>query len=140
MPNADDGVAGVTQDAVPVGGDFTYRFIADQAGTYWYHSHQVADPQVRGGLLGGLIVKPRRDRPTPHDVLAVAHTYGGTRTINGKVGDLAVPARAGDTVRVRVVNTDNQPMPIWTDAPYRVLAVDGTAVHDPGWSSGRVWC
>ena len=29
VPNAEDGVAGVTQDAVPVGGEFTYRFVAD---------------------------------------------------------------------------------------------------------------
>jgi FtsP/CotA-like multicopper oxidase with cupredoxin domain len=27
VPNAMDGVAGVTQDAVPVGGEFTYRFV-----------------------------------------------------------------------------------------------------------------
>ncbi|HEY6810941.1 MAG TPA: multicopper oxidase domain-containing protein, partial [Propionibacteriaceae bacterium] len=40
VSNAMDGVAGVTQDAVPVGGEFTYRFVANQAGTYWYHSHQ----------------------------------------------------------------------------------------------------
>jgi hypothetical protein len=32
VPNAMDGVAGVTQDAVPVGGEFTYRFVAEQAG------------------------------------------------------------------------------------------------------------
>ena len=54
VPNAMDGVAGVTQDAVPVGGEFTYRFVAEQAGTYWYHSHQVSNPQVAGGLLGSL--------------------------------------------------------------------------------------
>jgi FtsP/CotA-like multicopper oxidase with cupredoxin domain len=40
VSNAMDGVAGVTQGAVPVGGEFTYRFFANQAGTYWYHSHQ----------------------------------------------------------------------------------------------------
>lgn len=33
VSNAMDGVAGVTQDAVPVGGEFTYRFVANQAGT-----------------------------------------------------------------------------------------------------------
>ena len=36
------GSPGVTQDAVPVGGKFVYRFKAEQAGTYWYHSHQVS--------------------------------------------------------------------------------------------------
>ena len=63
VPNAMDGVAGVTQTLVPLGGEFTYRFVADQAGTYWYHSHQVSNPQVAGGLLGSLVVTPSRDRP-----------------------------------------------------------------------------
>src|SRR4029453_10209711 len=55
VPNAEDGVAGVTQDAVGVGGSYTYRFVADRAGTFWYHSHQVSDEQVRGGLLGAVV-------------------------------------------------------------------------------------
>ena len=42
VPAAMDGVAGVTQDEVPIGGEFTYRFVANQIGTYWYHSHQVS--------------------------------------------------------------------------------------------------
>ena len=132
VPNAMDGVAGVTQDAVGVGGEFTYRFVVQHAGTYWYHSHQVADPQARGGLLGALVVLPKAGVAERQDVLAVAHTYGAQRTVNGRPGDLRVAAKPGETVRVRVVNTDNQPMPIWSDAPYRVVAIDGTDVHSPG--------
>lgn len=137
VPNAMDGVAGVTQDAVPIGAEFTYRFVADRAGSFWYHSHQVSDPQVRGGLFGGLVILPRSQAPGPHDVLAMAHTYGAVRTINGRVGDLTVPAEPGDTVRLRVVNTDNAPMPLWSDAPYRVVAVDGTDVHAPAVVHGQ---
>ena len=137
VPNAMDGVSGVTQDAVPVGGEFTYRFVAERAGSYWYHSHQVADPQVRGGLFGGLVVLPSAHRSGPHDVLAMAHTYGSLRTVNGLPGDLRVPGEPGDTVRVRVVNTDNAPMPIWSDATYRVMAVDGTDVHRPQFIDGQ---
>jgi FtsP/CotA-like multicopper oxidase with cupredoxin domain len=131
VPNAMDGVAGVTQDAVPVGGEFTYRFVADQAGTYWYHSHQVSNPQVAGGLLGSLVVLPQSGIAQQVDVAAVAHTYGGVRTINGKAEVLRVPARPGQRARVRVTNTDNGPMKIWTTGPYRLLAVDGTDVHQP---------
>ena len=98
VPNAMDGVAGVTQDAVPIGGEFTYRFVADQAGTFWYHSHQVSNPQVAGGLLGSLVVTPKSGIAQQVDVSAVAHTYGGVRTINGKAEDLRVPARAGQRV------------------------------------------
>ena len=131
VPNAMDGVAGVTQDAVPIGGEFTYRFIADQAGTFWYHSHQVSNPQVAGGLLGSLVVSPKSGIAQVVDVSAVAHTYGGVRTVNGKAEDLRVAARAGQRVRVRVTNTDNGPMNVWSSGPYRLLAVDGTDVHRP---------
>jgi FtsP/CotA-like multicopper oxidase with cupredoxin domain len=137
VPNAMDGVAGVTQDAVPVGGTFVYRFVADQAGTYWYHSHQVSDAQVAGGLFGALVVRPKpvasagASTDTDKDVVALAHTYAGTRTLDGRPGDRRVAAKPGERVRVRVVNTDNGPVEVWSDHPYRVLAVDGSAVHGP---------
>jgi FtsP/CotA-like multicopper oxidase with cupredoxin domain len=137
VPNAMDGVAGVTQDAVPIGGEFTYRFVAKQAGTYWYHSHQVSNPQVAGGLLGSLVVTPRSGIAQLVDVSAIAHTYGGVRTVNGKAEDLRVPAHPGQRVRVRVTNTDNGPMKVWASDPYRLLATDGTEVHRPTEISGR---
>jgi FtsP/CotA-like multicopper oxidase with cupredoxin domain len=52
LPNAEDGVAGVTQDAIPVNGEYTYNFIAKQPGTYWYHSHQESDMETGKGLYG----------------------------------------------------------------------------------------
>ena len=60
VPNAADGVAGVTQDAVPVGGRFVYRFVAKDAGTYWYHSHQMSHEQVERGLFGAVVILPGR--------------------------------------------------------------------------------
>ena len=133
VPNAMDGVAGVTQDAVEPGDTFTYRFRADQVGTYWYHAHQVSHEQVRQGMLGALVIEPRRPDKGVRDEVAVLHRYGSTPTLNGAEGTQTVDARPGDEVRVRVVNTDNALMPIWvTGAPYRVLAVDGTDVHEPG--------
>jgi FtsP/CotA-like multicopper oxidase with cupredoxin domain len=131
VPNAMDGVAGVTQDAVPVGGEFIYRFVANQAGSYWYHSHQVSHPQVAGGLLGSLVVTPKSGIAQQVDVSAIAHTYGGVRTINGKAEDLRVQVYPGGLARVRVINTDNGPMKIWSSGSYRLLAVDGTEVHRP---------
>ena len=132
VPNAMDGVAGVTQDAVPVGGEFTYRFVADRAGSFWYHSHQVSNPQVAGGLLGSLVVTPQPGVAQQVDVSALAHTYGGVRTINGKAEDLRVEARPSQRVRVRVTNTDNGPMQIWTGGSYRLLAIDGAESTQPG--------
>ncbi len=132
VPNAADGVAGVTQDAVPVGGSFTYRFVADQIGTYWYHSHQLSHRQVQGGLLGALVIEPRDPDPLVREHLAVLHVYDGVPTVNGLSGDVPVAAADGATVRVRVVNTDNGVTSIWTSgSPYRVLAVDGSDVNRP---------
>ena len=137
VPNAMDGVAGVTQDAVPIGGEFSYRFVADRAGSFWYHSHQVSNPQVAGGLLGSLVVTPQSGIAQQVDVSAIAHSYGGVRTINGKAEDLRVPARPGQQIRVRITNTDNGPMQVWASGSYRLLATDGAEVNQPTEVSGR---
>ena len=138
VPNAEDGVAGVTQDAVPVGKSYTYRFVADQVGTYWYHSHQVSHAQVQGGLLGALVVTPPEPDPDVRDELAVLHVYDGIPTVNGESGAGAVAVPDGEKVRVRVVNTDNGATPVWVSGgPYRVLAVDGYDVHGPTPVSGK---
>ena len=58
VPNAEDGVAGVTQNAIKAGKDYTYRWVAPHAGTFWYHSHQVSHEQVARGLLGAIVIQP----------------------------------------------------------------------------------
>lgn len=132
VPNAADGVAGVTQDAVGVSGEFTYRFVADQVGTFWYHSHQVSHAQVRGGLLGALVVTPATQAADAVDVVALVHMYNGARTINGRESDVQVAAPPGKPARVRVINTDNGPMSTWVaGAPFRLVAVDGTELNKP---------
>ncbi|CAN7179517.1 multicopper oxidase family protein [Knoellia sp. LjRoot47] len=133
VPNAEDGVAGVTQNAVHPGQSHTYRFVAGQVGTYWYHSHQVSHEQVRQGLLGAIVIAPKGAATAPAaDVLALSHIYGGKRTVNGRVGEQHVDAAPGTRVRVRVVNTDPGVAPVWVSgAAYRVAAVDGTDVNDP---------
>lgn len=132
LPNAEDGVAGVTQDAVRPGDEHVYRFVAEDAGTYWYHSHQVSHEQVRRGLFGVLVVEPAK--ATGHDVDAVAavHSYSGRRTVNGRTGISRLDAEPGDTVRLRVINTDNGRLRSWvTGGAYRVLAVDARDLNEP---------
>lgn len=136
VPNAEDGVAGVTQDAIREGKDHTYRFVAEQVGSYWYHSHQVADRQVKRGLFGALVVLPE-ERDQRLDVTALAHTYSGVRTVNGAEGTTHVDAEPGRVVRVRVTNTDNGPVRVWSGSAYRVLAVDGYDVRDPTAVDGK---
>lgn len=133
VPAAMDGVSGVTQDAVAVGEEFAYRFYADQAGTFWYHSHQVAHDQVLRGLFGALVVAPAVEtRPVDVDAVGLVHLYDGRRTVNGREGDLRMAAAPGDRVRARVVNTDAGPMQVWIDgAPFRLTAIDATDVNGP---------
>ena len=62
LPNKMDGVPGLTQDAVQPGESFTYEFIAEDAGTYWYHSHQHSSLQVDKGLYGALVVEEKKQK------------------------------------------------------------------------------
>ncbi|WP_244246927.1 multicopper oxidase family protein [Nocardioides euryhalodurans] len=138
VPNAADGVAGVTQDAVMPGEEFVYRFVAEQVGTYWYHSHQVSHEQVQQGLFGGLVVDPADPEPVDVDEVALVHRYGGAGTLNGAEGTTAIEAEPGDDVRLRVVNTDNGVATVWpAGVPFRVLAVDGTEVNGPDEVTGE---
>lgn len=60
LDNPNDGVPGVTQNAVRPKESFTYDFIAKTPGTYMYHSHQKAVEQVDKGMYGVLIVDPKQ--------------------------------------------------------------------------------
>ena len=111
VPNGEDGVAGVTQDAVAPGQSFTYRFLAKDAGTYWYHAHQVSSEAVSRGLFGALVVEPagadprrerrRRSRRRRCTLSTASPMVGGTDRVD-------CPARSppGTAVRLRLINTD----------------------------------
>jgi FtsP/CotA-like multicopper oxidase with cupredoxin domain len=100
-----------------------YRFVAEDAGTFWYHSHQVSHKQVRQGLFGSFVVSGHDDEP---DVAAVVHSYDGRTTVNGRTGVVPVPATAGEHRLVRITNTDNSGLLFWvTGVSFRVVAVDG---------------
>ncbi|WP_397547747.1 multicopper oxidase family protein [Rhodothermus marinus] len=60
VPNAMDGVPGLTQDPIAPGETFTYTFVAAPSGSYLYHSH--VGLQLDRGLLGALII----EETTPH--------------------------------------------------------------------------
>ncbi|RIX60337.1 multicopper oxidase family protein [Paenibacillus nanensis] len=134
VPCSQDGVAGVTQDAVKPGEEFTYTFIASSPGSYWYHSHQMSSIQAEKGLLGSFIVEPKEAEYTAaQDVAVLMQKLGSTWILNGKTGGLAIPGNPGDTVRLRLTNTtdDTQKMVV-EGAPYRIIALDGHAIHQPG--------
>ena len=57
LPNAMDGVPGLTQPAVESGSDFQYAFRCPDAGTFWYHPHYNSSEQLGRGLVGALVVE-----------------------------------------------------------------------------------
>jgi len=65
LPNAMDGVPGLTFAGIPPGETFTYRFPVVQTGTYWYHSHSGMQEQT--GLFGSLIFEPKTPDPFHYD-------------------------------------------------------------------------
>jgi FtsP/CotA-like multicopper oxidase with cupredoxin domain len=145
VPNAEDGVAGVTQDAIGDGACHDYRFRATVAGTYWYHAHQASSTQVDRGLYGALVVSPAATGATGSvgsagsardgDLTVLDHAW---RPPGGFLDGAAWAARArtetrvvpvGTSVRLRLVNTDRSlhRYRLGGAAP-RVLAVDGSDV------------
>ncbi|KAL2129366.1 hypothetical protein VTI74DRAFT_7903 [Chaetomium olivicolor] len=54
-----DGPSGVTQCPLPPDSSVKYQFVADEPGTFWYHSHDMG--QYPDGLRGPLIVKDPND-------------------------------------------------------------------------------
>ena len=59
VPNRMDGPGYITQAPVEPGGSYTYEYVVQQHGTYFYHSHTRPDRQQTLGLYGALIVKPK---------------------------------------------------------------------------------
>lgn len=130
VPCGEDGAAGVTQDIVTPGGEFVYRFRADQVGTYWYHTHHASHIGVRRGLYGALVVKPREQSQAEQlDLTLLVHTFDGTATIAGGAEHVAP---AGTAVRLRLVNTDSDPHRFaLVGTSFQVVAVDGRDLEQP---------
>lgn len=127
LPNAMDGVPGITQPPIPPGGRFDYAFTPPDAGTFWYHSHEDSLVQMGRGLAGALIIEEPDPPQVDRDLLwtiqdwrleadaqiapgfrnymeeAMAGRIGNTVTINGQVPD-SIPVRAGERVRLRLIN------------------------------------
>lgn len=147
VPNAEDGVAGVTQDAIKPGGTHVYRFRPDEVGTHWYHSHQQSSIQVKKGLFGPLIIEPEQTdlAPGTQDVIVSAHTWYEDKlpleppTLFGTVDRLERRRMApGTPVRLRLINTDPATHRYsLTGTAFKVVAIDGNPVNQPTDVSGE---
>jgi FtsP/CotA-like multicopper oxidase with cupredoxin domain len=56
LANSNDGVPGITQEAVAPGGDYIYTVHFPDAGIYWYHPHVREDIEQAMGLFGNMLV------------------------------------------------------------------------------------
>lgn len=156
LPNAMDGVPGLTQKPVKPGESFTYDFACQDAGTFWYHPHAGNPEQVGRGLYGLLIVDEPNPPPVDRDVawvlsdlrldkdaqitpdfnsffdLTHAGRLGNVALNNGKlVQPFAVTA--GERIRLRLVNTANArifDLRFADHAPW-IVALDGHPLDAP---------
>ena len=158
VPNAMDGVPGISQQPVPPGGRFVYEFDLPDAGSYWYHPHFRSAEQQDRGLHGALVVEEASPPPVDRDLvwllddwrldgqanivedfdnrhdMSHAGRLGNTATVNGTAIE-SFPVRAGERVRLRLVNAANA----WINAldfeghEPLVVALDGHPVtpHRP---------
>lgn len=157
VPNSQDGVPGVTQQAIKAGASYTYQFTARPAGdpngggTFLYHTHVDEDRQMPAGLYGSFIIDPAKPaaRYAVDKTLVfsewTADAAGRVRgvmqmegmlpnffTINGKswpdTPPIAVPA--GKPVLLRLVNAGQMAHPIHLHGTaFRVVARDGHTIR-----------
>jgi FtsP/CotA-like multicopper oxidase with cupredoxin domain len=124
LPNGMDGVAGLTQPAIPPGKTFVYEFIAKRPGTFMYHPHADEMVQMAMGLMGFWVTHPknpdfmRADRDFVfllgnYDIEPGSYTPKTSTmldfnlwTINTRVfpGIDSMNVRQGDRVRIRIGN------------------------------------
>ncbi len=148
LPNGMDGVGGLTQRSIPPGETYKYEWTFRQHGTLMYHSHHDEMTQMALGLMGMIVVHPRR--PTPgykvdRDFVMMLSEWfikpGTSRpdpnkmsdfnllTINAKAfpGTAALVCKKGDRVRLRLGNLsamDHHPIHLHGHF-FKVTATDG---------------
>jgi manganese oxidase len=143
IPAEQDGVPGVGQPPIAVGGTFTYDFTIQEAdaGTHFYHSHYDDLRQVSGGLYGAFIVDPRPGSPEAAQAPTADVEYTeiiselqGYLTINGKSFPDTQPINVahGQTVRVRLINIGEMLHPMHLHGHVMTLvAQDGETLPQP---------
>jgi len=124
LPSGMDGVGGLSQPSINPGETFVYEWRFVQHGTFMYHSHHDEMTQMALGLMGMIVVHPRRPRgPRPdRDYVIMLSEWslpaGASRpdpnamadfnilTMNARCypGTSSLMAERGDRVRIRFGN------------------------------------
>lgn len=151
IPNAMDGVPGISQPPIPPGGRFMYEFTLNQNGTYFYHSHLAMQEMM--GMIGAFIIHPRRPfHPlVQQDFAVILQEYAilpnstvpnsmkmefNWLTLNGKSGPATTPlvVRHGDRVRIRLINMGMDHHPIHLHGhQYWITGTEGGRQPESNW-------
>jgi FtsP/CotA-like multicopper oxidase with cupredoxin domain len=137
VPNAMDGVPGMTQNVVKIGQSFIYKFRAEQEGTYWFHSHQQAAEQVVKGLFGTLIVEPKQETEFYDEQLTVINhrwetDQGYTKAFGNHDAWQWKQMDPGKTVKLRIINTHNHSEKyLLQGTDFRITSIDGVQIQSP---------
>ena len=163
VPHAMDGVPHLTQPPIAPGESFVYEFDCPDAGTFWYHPHHRSFEQAGRGLSGPVVVEEKEPIQVDRDVTWVlddwrllqdaairddfgnlhdvshAGRLGNTVTVNGRVPE-TFPVRAGERVRLRLVNVANARIfgLTFEDHEPTVIAYDGQPVEPHRPAAGRI--
>lgn len=120
LDELNDGVPHVTGNYIMPSTEFTYEYVAKEAGTHWYHCHVQTSLHQDMGMYGALIVEDT-DQPTwDKEFVEIVDEWDTNRgldnltekpnynyfVVNGKSG-VAVPdlyVKNGEIARVRLIN------------------------------------
>src|SRR5689334_8532833 len=93
LPSQFDGdpMTAPEQHSVMQGEKYTYHFIANHAGTYWYHCHEGAAEHIQMGMYGAFVVLPAGD-----DNYAYDNTYAFDKQYTFVLSDMQSEAHAKD--------------------------------------------
>lgn len=134
VPNAQDGVPGVTQPLVKPGETYTYEFTVRNSGSHMYHSHMNGATQIPAGLFGAFVVAGPNEPKVDQDQLMVLNDGPLGYTINGKGFPATAPivAKKGERIRVRYMNEGLQIHPMHLHGMVQtVIAKDGNPLPQP---------
>ncbi len=148
LPSGMDGVGGLNQRAIKPGETFRYEWTWRQHGTFMYHSHHDEMTQMAMGLMGMIVVHPRRrtdDYRVDRDFVIMLSEWaiepGTSRpnpiamdgfnvlTMNAKAfpGTSPLVCKTGDRVRIRFGNLsamDHHPIHLH-GYHFKVVETDG---------------
>lgn len=109
-----DGVPDVSQPAIEPGGSFTYRFVADKAGSLWYHCHvNTAEHIDLRGMWGPMIVEPKEPTDLEKEVTkdAILMFSGWASSVAQEYGENGLPNRVLDYFSINgKSHPSNQPL------------------------------